>query len=568
MKLYKIASFCMVGLLTVGAVSCSSPDDEIKSLSFGRNFAPLGTEASAVKETTAVISWELSKGATSYNIQTFPDDSLTFIGEPERTITGLTEEDIPYTLTGLQFDTKYSVRIQAVTDGDEARTSNWASVFFQTSPKQFLMNPKPAQIADRSVTLTWEVEPGYDVTDIVIGDIEHEITAEERAAAQATITGLQPETDYVAYLYYNGKQCGNRPFTTIADLTGAILIHPGDDLKKAIEAEDVQDGAVFAVYGGTYDLNVNEDGQTGAMKIYKDVTIKGIYPTDQPVLKGRFEVYDGAALSISQCVIDGSNNASTDQIFNYKLDEAPAGTTFGALDVQSCTITGRADGKGLFYLNVQAIVPSVTFNNCVIYGIECTGGDFIDSRAGLPRKLNVTNSTIYNVATARDFIRIDDKASNFPGEAGPVVTVDHCTLYNVGGYGEGNTQANYRLLYVRFEGNELIFTNNLVVGTVYKRGFTNQSTSDADPTLNNNAYFGCENLTKPGAGADASIAWFDTDSSAYDVEGETGTKVRGKGNGSAIELTASPFSGKTPDFTLNPDGAAYKNGCGDPRWIQ
>ena len=441
--------------------------------------------------------------------------------------------------------------------------------------KQFLKNPKPAEIADRSVTLKWEVEDGFDVSTIVIGNITHTITAEEKAAGQATIEGLTPETTYTAYLYYNGKQCGNRTFTTIADLTGAILIHPGDDLKKAIEAEDVQDGAVFAVYGGTYNLNPTNDEETGALlstgacKIYKTITIKGIYPTDQPKIRGRFEIYDGAGLSISQCVIDGSMNSRTDQIFKYKLDAAAAGVTFKPLDVQSSTITGLKDGKGLFYLNVQAIVENVTFNNCIIYGIECTGGDFIDSRAGLPRQINLTNSTIYQVAIARDFIRVDDKASNFPGQNGPQVTVDHCTLYNVGGYIEGGFQPNYRLLYVRFEGNKLTFTNNLVVGTVYKRGFTNQSTSDADPTLNNNAYFECENLTKPGASADASIVWFDTDSSAYDVEGETGTKVRGKGNGSAIELTATPFSGKAPaDFTLNPDGAAYKAGCGDPRWIQ
>ena len=560
----------MVGLLSVGAVSCSNPDDEIKSLSFSRNFAPLGTEASGVKETTAIIEWDLSAGATSYTLEAFADDSLTFAGTPEKTITGLTADDIPYTLTGLQFDTKYSIRIQAVTEGNEARTSNWASVFFRTSPKQFLKNPKPAQIADRSVTLTWEPEDGYDVTDIVIGNITHKITEEEKIAGEATVEGLTPETSYTAYLYYNGKQCGNRDFTTIADLEGAILVHEDDDLKKLLENEELPDNAVIALYGGVYKLNVNDEGKTGAAKIYKNVTIKGIYPTDQPVIKGRFEIYDGAALSISQCTINGSDNATTDQMFNYKLDAAAAGTTFGALDVQNCTITGRSDCKGLFYLNVQAIVESVNFNNCVIFGIECSGGDFIDSRAGLPRQINLTNSTFYTVAMARDFIRIDDKASNFPGLDGPQVTIDHCTLYNVGGYGQGNTQANYRLLYVRFAGNKLTFTNNLVAGTVYKRGFTNQSASDANPTLNNNAYFGCENLTKPGLSADNSILWFDTDSSEYDKTAEDGTvTVRGKGNGSAIELTASPFSGKVPEsFTLNPDGAAFKAGCGDPRWLK
>jgi len=359
--------------------------------------------------------------------------------------------------------------------------------------------------------------------------------------------------------------------TSICVTTSAagVYVNPSNDLQAIIDAVD--EGDVLILSSGTYNLNPTYDEgtgtllSTGAVKIYKSITIKGDNLIDKPVLMGRFEIYDGASLTIRHCVIDGNMNSSTDQIFNYKLDAAPAGTTFGALDVEGCTITGRADGKGLLYLNVQAIVESVTFNNCTIYGIECTGGDFIDSRAGLPRKLNLTNSTIYNVASARDFIRIDDKSDNFPGEAGPVVTVDHCTLYHVGGYTNG-LQTNYRLLYVRFEGNELIFTNNLVVGTVYKRGFTNQSLTDTDPTLDNNAYFECENLTKPGANADASIVWFDTDSSEYDVEGETGTKVRGKGNGSAIELTETPFANAAPDFTLKADSEPYRKGIGDPRW--
>ena len=139
-------------------------------------------------------------------------------------------------------------------------------------------------------------------------------------------------------------------------------------------------------------------------------------------------------------------------------------------------------------------------------------------------------------------IRIDDASASFGDAAGPVVTVDHCTLYNVGA-----GAANYRLLYVRFVGNKLTFTNNIVVGTNYKRGFTNQSKSDPDPTLLNNYYFNCENLTSPGAGADETIVWFDTNGTI----GDPGF--------------ANPDNG---DFTLSPDAAAYRGNAGDPRWIK
>ena len=191
--------------------------------------------------------------------------------------------------------------------------------------------------------------------------------------------------------------------------------------------------------------------------------------------------------------------------------------------------------------NIQAAVEAINIKNCVIYGIECSGGDFIDSRAGYPKEINLLQSTFYTVATARDFIRVDDASGNFAGVAGPKVTVDHCTLYNVGA-----GAANYRLLYVRFAENKLTFTNNIVVGTNYKRGFTNQSKSDPTPTLQNNFYWNCENLTAPGAGADATIVWFD----------ENGT-------------VANPGfkNADGGDFTLNVDSEPYKNNAGDPRWI-
>ena len=108
-----------------------------------------------------------------------------------------------------------------------------------------------------------------------MGDITHEVTPEEAEAGEATINGLTPETDYTAYLYYNGKQCGNRNFTTIADLEGAIILHDTDDLKAALE--EAEEGDVFALYGGTYRLNAVYDDETGelistgAVKILKTV---------------------------------------------------------------------------------------------------------------------------------------------------------------------------------------------------------------------------------------------------------------------------------------------------------
>lgn len=544
MKKNNIIITGLLGLFTGVLVGCTDAPDEITEAAYNRNFSPVNLEAKNISETSATLAWTNSKGADQYRILLYANDSLTFQGEPQEFI--VTENDNPFRFpVVLDFDTKYTATVEAITTDNASRTSKPASTFFRTSAKQFMKNPKPVDIADRSVIISWEVEEGYDVSQIVIGNVTHDITDEEREACKATVEGLEPETTYTAYLYYNGKECGKRDFTTIADLEGAILVHEGDDLKALIE--EAQGGEVFALYGGKYPLNpvaiidegTGEETGTayGAVKVNASITIKGIYPTDQPVLKGRFELYEGAGLSLSQVVIDATANSTLDQVFNYKTE----GANYGALDIQNCEIVGKKNGKGLLYLNVAATVEAININNSIVKGIECESGDFIDSRKGYPKAITLTNSTFNTVATGRDFIRVDDASGSFEGATGPVIVVDHCTLYNV-----GTGAANYRLFYPRFAGNKITFTNNIVTGFNNKRGFANQSSTDQEPTLSNNYYWECQNLTELGESTEK-ISWFDVDGIVSDPQ------------------FADPDNG---DFTLGADAPARKGNAGDPRWCK
>lgn len=537
MKKLSIFTICALGLAAAALTACSEQSDEITSYTLKRNLSPVEMDASNIGETSATIKWTESAKATSYNMIIVADDSLSYnISSAAKTINGIAPNQIPYTVDGLFYDTKYTAYLQAVTEGDDSRTSTWNGVYFRTNAKQFLKNPKPSEIADRSVTLKWEADEGYDVSTIVIGNITHEITAEEKNAGEATIAGLTPETTYSAYLYYNGKQCGNRNFTTIADLEGAILVHEGDDLKKVMEDEELPDNAVIALYGGTYELNLNDAGATGAAKVNKSMTIKGIYPSDQPIIKGRFELYNGASLNIKQAIIDGSNNSTTDQIFNYKTEDA----NYGELTVENCEIFGVSQCKGLLYGNVTCTIDAITFTNCLIHDIECEGGDFFDIRKSYAKEITFSKSTFYNIAHKRDFIRYDDNSSAFTNPVS-VITVDQCTIDNV-----LNETASKRLLYVRFVGSSINWTNNIVSNT--KAVYTNQSKTP-QPAYSNNYYYNCttENLFAPSVlDGDAKVYW------SGDTNGKNGSdpKYKDAANG---------------NFTLgNEDVAKLK--VGDPRW--
>ena len=534
MKKLKIFTICALGLTTAVLTSCKEQSDEIVSYVLSRNLSPLNLEATNVGETTADIRWTASNGATSYNIQVFADDSLSYNmeGTPAFTKTGVTE--IPYAISGLFYDTKYTVYVQAITEGNEGRTSKWNGAYFRTSAKQFLINPKPADIADRSVILTWEVEEGYDVSTIVIGNITHEITAEEKEARKATITGLEPETAYTAYLYYNGKQCGNRNFTTIADLEGAIIVHPEDNFTSLLK--NAEDGQVFALYGGNYLLNYKEEtDETSQVEISASITIKGIYPTDAPVIYGRFGIVSGSSLTINQVVLDGSKNNSTDQAFVYKT----AGD-FTALNVTNSTI--RNYDKGVFYNNTDNItIESVVFDKCIFHNITCSN-DMFDNRKAWIGTFTISNSTIYNSCASRSMIRYDDKSSNYAGKPSPVVTLTHCTIDGVETSPVGTSNMN-GYTYVRYKGHQIVVTNNLITNS--SGGSYSRNAQTTAPTFSDNYYFGCgENFFKNIA-IDGTVL-------IADVNGKNGDdpKYKDTANG---------------DFTIGNESVA-KLKVGDPRW--
>lgn len=520
---------CVLGLGLLSLASCDDPMDELTSLIYDRVFSPIDFEARSITENSVKLQWVKSEGADTYTIEIFADDSLTFEGELVQTITDITEAQIPYTVSNLVYDTKYSARIMAIDADDADRNSKWHGVYFRTAAQQIFNSIPESSISDRSVTVTWPA--GEEVTRITVTDantgaivINKDLTAEEIAEGKAVVNGLTPETSYTIKLYNNDKERGSKSFKTIIDLNGATTVSPDEDFGALLEA--ATDGQVFALYGGTYTI-AGEKGGAGNAQIKKNITIKGIYPTNLPTIKGRFQLDDGASLSLNQIILDGADNESTDQAFNYKTE----GATYDVLDVQNCEI--KNFGKGLIYLNVASTINKVTFNNCLIHNIECDGGDFFDSRKGRINETNLTNSTIYASATARDFIRMDD-ASESMGGGTPIINIKNCTIDGVA------NASSKRLLYVRYVGNVINWENNLVTNT--EAMFSNQSKTSV-PTFKNNIYFNTPNLKSIVEKGNL----FTDDSATWDVD----PKYQDTANG---------------DFTVTNEDVSSKD-VGDPRWL-
>jgi hypothetical protein len=512
------------GLAALAIASCSEPGDEITSITYSRNFSPTSLEAKVRNRTNVELSWNLAEGVTSYNIEVYANDNLTFAGSPVKTLS-VTPEEVPVLITGLEGETDYSFRVQAI--GGKA-DSKWSGAYCKTDAEQIFKNVKEEDIKGSSVTLRWTAGEEAATITLTPGNIVYNVTAADIAAGAATVTGLTAETEYTAVLARaNGKTRGTIKFKTGIDLADTdILVKAGADIAAIIK--DAPEGYRLIVEPGEYGIATDETAAGGSVTISKALTIKGLRQNDHPVIKGRFKVE--APFAVDQVTLDGTGTDGG-QCFDFTADGQVEYLSVTNSEVKNYT-------KGFYYLNKATLVKTITIEGNIISKIECSGGDFLDARKGGFNTLNFKNNTVFESAKSRDFIRMDDNSSNVTAAAN--IIVDHNTFYNVGSDG-----ANYRIFYVRWKsGNKITFTNNIVVGTNYKRGFANQANTDKSPTLDNNIYFNTENLISAGATADATITWFDTSGTVLDPQ----FKDAAKG-----------------DFTVGNDNVKDKK-AGDPRW--
>jgi hypothetical protein len=470
MKRRAIQSIISLALLAVTLCNYSCKDDraeELTSIDYERLFSPIKIEALVINRTDARLNWVHNKEVESYTLELFADDSLTFAGTPVRIYEGITESELPYYIRDLDGETRYSARIKAV--AAERNESKWSGVTFKTGTENIFLPFVDGDVEATSVTLRWI--PGRIVTAIQLepGGIVHTVTADEIEAGIATIEGLASETNYTVTLKNGSKTRGVLTFMTLVDIGNAIPVYPEDDLQAMLDV--ASDGDVFALFPGTY-------GDGSKIVISKSVEIKGVYPYDRAVLNGYISLLDGAGLVLKDLILEGTETDGSQTIVYGTGD-----VEYGPLTVTGCEIRNYV--KGLIYLNVRAMVESMTFHGNIIHGIVCDGGDFIDSRVGAMRSLTFTNNTVYNSAASRDFIRYDDASGSFPGITTEIL-VDHNTLHGV-----SNTSSR-RLLYVRFRENKITFTNTIVAAT--EGIFSNQANTDPSPTFGGNNFFNAPNL--------------------------------------------------------------------------
>lgn len=523
MKLYKniISKAVMVCMGAIALTACTDSNDWSVDSAVNRLFGPTESNIAVKPDATgAEITFTTVKDAESYMIQVsndslFNEGVLTF-GEDKQITSS------PVYINELESDTTYFLRIKSM--GEGKTESNWARLdgHFKTKSEQILYPLDEANdLTATSVTLRWPANA--KVTTVKCNGQTYTLTSEQIAAGTFTVTDLQPETEYTANIYNGSKKRGGLTFTTAIDLNGAILVKPDEDLKTVIE--NAEDGATLALMPGEYKV-LSDEGSTTSLNITKNVTIKSLRSYDRAVIKGGFTP-KGGTLNLKQLVLDGDGSVG------YMIDFKGA-ADYGDYEIDDCEIHSYT--KGLMYNNTdKAKVTTMLFNNCLIHDMG-SGADFLDIRKGYISALTFTNNTVWNAVAARDFVRYDDKSSNYPGAPSPVITIDHNTLVGI-----SNTDSR-RLLYVRYAGNSCVWTNNIVVST--KGIVTNQSSTNVT-TMSGNNNVDCPNLASATSNVTTPKV-YDDDATTLDPEFADADKA---------------------DFTVG-SALLLQKRIGDPRWIK
>lgn len=443
-------------------------DPIIETINYDRLFIPLKLTARVINKVDVLLNWEKMSNADAYVVE-ISLDSMAF----QTIVQSVTvqPDEIPYTTT-LEGETQYTARVKGVSNSGVA-DSKWASVVFTTDPEQILQEVK--DITATGATFVWAA--GLNVTQIVInpGNIQHDITAAEKAAGEAVVTGLTAETDYTARILNGTKQRGSITFKTLIDLGGSTPLYDGDDLVAALNG--ASDGESFVLFPGTYTI--------ADYAITKNVTIRGLYPTNKPTIVGRFTFgADLTSVVFENIILDGLDATTYSNPLQFS-----AAANIGLISFDGCVIKNYK--SHLFYdSSTGSTLDEFKLTNCMVDNIAGNGGDGFDFRTSCVKKLTYSNTTFSN--GFRTFIRMD-----YSGALSQQVTIDHCTFYRVCSFNNSN---NVGLLRVSGTGaaHTVNFTNSVLygIGGDTNYGFMSKGkiSSTTTVTLNNNDYFASPTL--------------------------------------------------------------------------
>ncbi|MFD2162294.1 DUF5123 domain-containing protein [Paradesertivirga mongoliensis] len=448
-----IKTFLIGTALLTGILSFSGCKDdvleEITTLELNQVLSPTGLTAQVVNKTEVKLTWKAMANASSYTVELF--QNTDFSGSPLKTFTGITFDQVPYTISGLNGATQHSVRVKGAKEGIE--DSKWVTAIFTTEAEQIMLPVASADITKNSVTLKWSVP--NEVTHFMIGTTRYDISASEKLAGEKAITGLTPETNYSAVIHNNTAVRGSQSFKTNQDLpTGpnVVIVGTTDDLATMIST--ASDGKMFVLLqGAKYNTDnlINLPAGVG-------ITIWGQPGPIKPILafNGINLAASNKTIKFENLDITGYQNDAGLTKRNYIFNQSMASTT-DEIIFENCIIRNFVNTPMRLQSTNVITIGKFTVNNCTVFdtGDNNANGTyaFIHSNVatGKVNNISITNSTFHKIGYGFILHNAAPSAS---------VVIENNTFYNV--VGDGRYFIDYNAQTI----GTFSFKNNILAKTL------------------------------------------------------------------------------------------------------
>lgn len=487
-------------------------------------------------EDQAEVTFKKMPDAEFYVIEISTDTLFDEVETTEHSIYFGDKEDArittsPYTMTGLEGSTKYYFRIKSCATNGKGSTWKYlddteSNYSFTTKSEQIILDVVPG-----SKTVKVSFKAGKQITEaqIVKDDevlVSQPVTADEVAAGELTISGLNAKTSYTVQLLNGENVRGKMKFTTtepFPDGYEVINVAAGDDVKDLL-ANATSDKVVVVFPQGMEYTALNEEAQTSTIKVpenIKSVYFWGAAGESKATVKFKGVSFESSSMDVVRFYnLNLQYGANSD---GYVLNQS--GTfTLNSLEMEKCDVK---DIRGIFRFQsiVNSTVNAIKINDCVLtnigtYGIVNTK----DQKSLTLGTVSITNSTLNTINS----VLTNTSQANFS------ITLDHCTIWNC-------VPATKPYFDLQKQTGVTVACTNSLIGAYY-------DFKDAAQTVKGSSL---KDIDATGTVYTSDFNW----NSGYEI----GSQI----SETSVQLWANPA--KTgADFTVQ--NSSYKN-LGDPRWI-
>lgn len=434
---YIALSLCMVASFT----SCDDDDDATAP----RLFRPVPTIEA--KTNNVVATWDLIKGATSYELILFKDtgeenDEGVAIATEYRKETTTTS---PFTFTNVEWDEKYALRIKAIGNSIE-------SEYYDTKLLSVIYPTKLSTIrtVDESALITWK-DGGNAITSLKVvpnEDVENPIiipvSDEQFANGEIVVPNLTANSEYMVYAYSGDEQTmdtyeGRLSFKTRESENFDEMYGEGKyiDLRNNTDENILTSDDFLAQIKATEGMTVILKGGftykvSAALALEKSITFRTgltlegnatIKQTSSPLVQGA----SGANIAkISFVEIDiisdkapvsaweGDKGFGGRQVYNVNGSKS----TVDHLSFSNCHIEGF---RAIVRLQGDTdAVKKITVDGCTVNGIGDQAAFTTNNKSkAVMDEIEITNSTFTNIVQLTDLRGSANK---------PSVNIKDCTF--------------------------------------------------------------------------------------------------------------------------------------------